>query len=207
MFTGIVQGCASVAALEQRDHFMQLTLQLPANLSSGLAKGASIAVNGTCLTITQFTGNQVSFDVIGETLRLTNLARLRIADQVNVERAARFGDEIGGHLLSGHICTQAIITQIIKQPDNCEIRYQVDPAFMLYILPKGYVALNGCSLTVGSVQTAGFNTFLIPETLAVTTFGRAQCGDAINLEVDPQTQAIVDTVNRQLNQLNPAKLT
>ncbi len=197
MFTGIVQGQAEVLSLTKRDQFMTLKVSLPTH-TENLAVGASIAINGTCLTIAEFEGNKVQFDLIKETLNVTNLGTILEGDQVNFERAARFGDEIGGHQLSGHISAVASIVSIERTEDNCEIWFKANNALMPYILPKGFVALNGCSLTIGDVKENQFNVYLIPETLAVTTFGNASTGDLINLEVDPQTQAIVDTVNRYL---------
>ncbi|WP_432473062.1 riboflavin synthase subunit alpha [Amphritea sp. HPY] len=200
MFTGIVQGIATVITAELKNQFMQLTLELPDNHTDNLQTGASIAVNGTCLTITAFDGNRVQFDLIMETLRVTNLGTLQAGSKVNFERAARFGDEIGGHLLSGHVHTQATICQIEQPQDNRIIWFEAEPELMKYILPKGFVALNGCSLTIGEVENNRFNVYLIPETLTVTTFGAASVGTKINLEVDSQTQAVVDTVERYMQQ-------
>lgn len=202
MFTGIVQGKATVITTELKDQFMQLTLELPEAHSANFQNGASIAVNGTCLTITDFKDNRVQFDLIMETLRVTNLGTLKPGDTVNFERAARIGDEIGGHLLSGHIHTQVKICQIEKPEDNRIVWFEADPQWIRYILPKGFVALNGCSLTIGEVEGNRFNVFLIPETLSVTTFGTAEVGNQINLEVDSQTQAVVDTVERYMAQQN-----
>jgi riboflavin synthase len=203
MFTGIVQGLAKVIALNKRDQFMQLRLSLPERNSSNLQTGASIAVNGTCLTITEFDQNEVQFDVIKETLNVTNLGSFDIGDTVNFERAARYGDEIGGHQLSGHISCVVTIDDIVRTTDNCTLWFRVPEQQLQYLLPKGFVSLNGCSLTIGEVLDSRFSIHLIPETLAVTTFGNAQQGDMINMEVDPQTQAIVDTVTSFLNNRNP----
>jgi len=200
MFTGIVQGIATVITAELKNQFMQLTLELPDNHTDNLQTGASIAVNGTCLTITAFDGNRVRFDLIMETLRVTNLGTLQAGSKVNFERAARIGDEIGGHLLSGHVHTQASICQIEQPQDNRIIWFEAEPELMKYILPKGFVALNGCSLTIGEVKENRFNVYLIPETLTVTTFGDASIGTKINLEVDSHTQAVVDTVERYMQQ-------
>jgi len=198
MFTGIVQGKAQVIALERSDQFMRLTLALPEQRADNLQLGASIAVNGTCLTVTAFEGCQVSFDLIMETLKVTNLGLLEIGDEVNFERAARFGDEIGGHLLSGHVHTQASISKIERPENNCVLWFDVDPTWMKYIFPKGFVALNGCSLTVGDTSDTGFNVYLIPETLSLTVFGSASLGQKVNLEIDAHTQAVVDSVDRYM---------
>lgn len=200
MFTGIVQGKATITSIEKHDQFMRLQLELPQARADNLQLGASIAVNGTCLTVTAFEGNLVSFDLIMETLRVTNLGTLSVGDQVNFERAARFGDEIGGHLLSGHVHDQATICQIEKPENNCILWFEASEEWMKYILPKGFVALNGCSLTIGEVEDNRFNVYLIPETLGLTVFGRAAIGNKVNLEIDSQTQAVVDTVERYMRQ-------
>lgn len=199
MFTGIVQGLAEVIALNKRDQFMQMRISLPESHSKNLQTGASIAINGTCLTITEFSKNEVQFDVIEETLQVTNLGKLETGHRVNFERAARYGDEIGGHQLSGHVSATATISKIVRSSDNCTLWLAAPAELIQYVIPKGFVALNGCSLTTGDVLASSFSIHLIPETLAVTTFGNAHIGDKINLEVDPQTQAIVDTVNRFLH--------
>jgi len=198
MFTGIVQGQAQVTRLQREQEFMRLTLTLPDGHLENLQTGASIAVNGTCLTVTGFEGNQVHFDLIMETLRVTNLGLLSESDTVNFERAARFGDEIGGHLLSGHVHDQVEIVEIERPENNCILWFEASPQWMKYILPKGFVALNGASLTIGEVIGNRFNVYLIPETLSLTTFGRAVEGWKVNLEIDPQTQAVVDTVERYM---------
>lgn len=117
----------------------------------------------------------------------------------NIERAAKFGDEIGGHSMSGHISTTATIEQIIDTPNNRTIWFKLpyDDA-MKYILAKGYIGVDGCSLTIGEVEADRFSVHLIPETLNRTLFGQRNVGESVNIEFDPQTQAIVDTVERVL---------
>ncbi len=198
MFTGIVQGMATVTGCERHDGILQLELELPITHARALALGASIAVNGTCLTITEFSGQSVRFDVIDTTLQLTNLGQLKEGDQVNFERAARIGDEIGGHLMSGHILCRATITEVSRQGNNRKIRFATPELAAPYLLPKGFVGLNGCSLTLAEVDQDSFSISLIPETLRQTTFGLLEMGDSVNLEVDPQTQAVVDTVKRYM---------
>ncbi|WP_372834674.1 riboflavin synthase subunit alpha [Pontibacterium sp.] len=200
MFTGIVQGKATIRSIEKQDQFMRLQLELPPEHANNLQLGASIAINGTCLTVTAFNDNLVSFDLIMETLKVTNLGQLSVGDQVNFERAARFGDEIGGHLLSGHIHDQVSICKIERPENNCILWFEASEQWLKYILPKGFVALNGCSLTIGEVKDQRFNVYLIPETLSLTVFGNAQVGDLVNLEVDPHTQAVVETVERYMQQ-------
>lgn len=196
MFTGIVQGTALIKSIEKKDRLFRMAIEFPQSALKNVSHGASIAINGTCLTVSEFTSNTAHFDVMMETLRVTNLNHLTIGSVVNFERAAKFGDEIGGHLLSGHIHTTVTVSSVDKTENNCIIKFKVPEEWTKYILPKGFVAVNGCSLTVGEVANNEFNVYLIPETLEITTFGSTTAGDVINLEVDHQTQTIVDTVER-----------
>ncbi|MGE8355516.1 MAG: riboflavin synthase subunit alpha [Microvirgula sp.] len=200
MFTGIVQGVAEIVRIERRAAFQTRVVRLPAALLPGLAIGASVAHNGCCLTVTAIDGDLVSFDLMQETLRVTNLGDLDQGDRVNVERAARFGDEIGGHAMSGHVMCTAEVAEVIDTPDNRTIWFRLPATWMRFILNKGYVGVDGCSLTVGEVREDGFCVHLIPETLTRTNLGWRQVGERINIEVDPQTQAIVETVERVLAQ-------
>ncbi|MDV5140095.1 riboflavin synthase subunit alpha [Chimaeribacter arupi] len=199
MFTGIVQGTAPVVAIDEKPNFRTHVVQLPAEMLPGLALGASVAHNGCCLTVTSIDGDRVSFDLIKETLRLTNLGALQVGDRVNLERAARFSDEIGGHLMSGHIICTAEISKIVTSEHNRQVWFRIANAeYMKYILHKGYIGIDGISLTLGEVVKDRFCVHLIPETLERTTLGKKRLGDVVNIEIDPQTQAIVDTVERVL---------
>jgi riboflavin synthase len=202
MFTGIVQGTAEIVAIDEKLNFRSHSVRLPLELTQGLEAGASVAHNGCCLTVTKITGDLISFDLMQETLRLTNLGDLKVGDRVNVERAARFGDEIGGHAMSGHIMTTARVVEIKESANNHQIRFEIDSAFSKYIFTKGYIGIDGISLTIGAANTNHFEVNLIPETLQRTTIGSYQIGDRINIEIDPQTQAIVDTVERTLARHN-----
>ncbi|GAD89558.1 MULTISPECIES: riboflavin synthase [Vibrio] len=198
MFTGIVQGMAKVVSIDAKQDFHTHVLELPAQLSENINIGASIAHNGCCLTVTKVSGQQVHFDLMKATLDLTNLGALQQNDWVNVERAARFGDEVGGHYMSGHISDTVTVVDIVRSPNNQTIWFESNAQNMGYILKKGYIGLDGCSLTIAEVEGNRFSVNLIPETLSRTLFGQRNVGDKVNLEVDPQTQAIVDTVERVL---------
>ncbi len=201
MFTGIVQGVGVVTGVADRQGIRRFQIQMPKDCDKGLATGASIAINGLCLTVVGWNDQGVQFDVIDESLRLSNLSDLREGSFVNIERAARFGDEIGGHVLSGHIHGLGTVIDVVKAEANIAVWVSVPDALSKYVLPKGYVSLNGCSLTVGELVKDGqFSIHLIPETRSVTIFGQVCVGDQLNLEIDSQTQAIVDTVERVLDQ-------
>ncbi|VEB08374.1 riboflavin synthase eubacterial/eukaryotic [Klebsiella pneumoniae] len=199
MFTGIVQGTAKVVSIDDKPNFRTHVVELPAHMLEGLETGASVANNGCCLTVTEINGARISFDLMKETLRITNLGDIQVGDEVNVERAAKFSDEIGGHLMSGHIMTTAEIVKILTSENNRQIWFKVqDPTLMKYILYKGFIGIDGISLTVGEVTATRFCVHLIPETLQRTTLGAKKLGDRVNIEIDPQTQAVVDTVERVL---------
>ena len=198
MFTGIVQGTGEVVAVSPDGRRVRLVVALPQRAGGPIEVGASVALAGVCLTFVSGSAERACFDVIDETLRLTTLGALRPGDPVNVERAARVGDEIGGHLLSGHISGGATVLSRAATATSLSLTLQLDPPLRPYVLPKGYVGLDGCSLTVGdAVDPDGrFAVHLIPETLRVTTLGALRAGDRVNVEVDAMTQAVVDTVER-----------
>ena len=172
---------------------------MPIDLLDDLKLGASIAHNGVCLTVTRIDGDLLSFDLMQETLRITNLGKLQVGDEVNVERAMKMSDEIGGHLLSGHVYSMALIDEIIRTENNYQIWFKLpEPHLIKYILTKGYIAIDGISLTIGAVENGRFCVNLIPETLQRTIIAQKKIGDKVNLEIDSQTQAVVDTVERYL---------
>tara|TARA_R110001583_G_scaffold100831_2_gene246963 strand:- start:3638 stop:4246 length:609 start_codon:yes stop_codon:yes gene_type:complete len=198
MFTGIVQGTARIVTIETKQDFRTHTLELDDSLLTGLQLGASVAHNGCCLTATRIEGNRVSFDLMQATLKLTNLGQLQLGDTVNVERAARFGDEIGGHAMSGHILCTARISQIIDTPNNRQVWFELPSEFAKFLFTKGYIGIDGISLTIGEVSNNQFCVNLIPETMSRTNLAGRQLGAEVNIEIDPQTQAIVETVERVL---------
>lgn len=203
MFTGIVQAVATVAALSDRPGLRSFTLQFPPGFLAGQEIGASVACDGTCLTVVRHhDGDRADFDVMQQSLALTTLGTLQVGSRLNVERAARDGVEIGGHPLSGHIDFQATLVEVRHPENNHVLRIQVPPQWMRYIFPKGYIAIHGASLTIAEVdRTAGcFEVWLIPETLRQTTFGDKRPGDALNIEIERQTQVMVDTVRAAVDE-------
>ena len=196
MFTGIVQGCGTVAEVVEGNGITTLRIDLPD--TNGLVRGASVAINGACLTATDMDGSRVSFDVIPETLERTTLGQLAPGSNVNVERSLKMGDELGGHLLSGHVMFTAEVVQFQRNGDGATCRLTVPDEFTKYVLEKGYIGVHGASLTVGAVKGGSFDLHLIPETLALTNFGELTEGDRVNIEIDTMTQTIVNTVERML---------
>ncbi len=198
MFTGIVQGTAEILSIIEKENFRTHVVRLPEQLLPGLEPGASVAHNGCCLTVTAIEGDRVFFDLMQETLKITNLGEMETGDRVNVERAARFGDDIGGHSMSGHIIATAEVSRILSSENNRQVWFRLPQQLTRYIFTKGYIGIDGISLTIGDVEGDEFCVNLIPETLSRTNLGWRCEGDRINIEVDPQTQAIVDTVERVL---------
>lgn len=198
MFTGIVQGVGQIIDIVDQDKLRTYQIKLPESLAHGLEIGASIANDGCCLTVVDFGADWAKFDIIEETLALTTLGSKKVGDWVNIERSAKYGDEIGGHIMSGHISCTAKIRMMNKTPTNCEMQLVLPESFMKYVLFKGFIGIDGASLTVGKVSNNYFYLHLIPETLAITTLGDKKEGDFVNIEIDSQTQAIVDTVERVL---------
>ena len=200
MFTGIVQAQARVQEILPRGEIVTVRIAFPAGFLNGVVIGASISIHGCCLTVTESHGEEALFDMVPETLSRTAFKTLKVGDLVNAERSLKFGDEVGGHILSGHVDTVATIAQILKLEHSRVVRFQIPNDWIKYVFEKGYVAINGASLTVTNVDR-GASTFaisLIPETLAKTTFGISHEGDLANIEIDRTSQAIVDTVERVL---------
>ena len=206
MFTGIVQGIATVSASVDRPGLRSFTLAWPPGFGVGLAVGASVAVDGVCLTVTALHGDgSADFDVMQQSLALTTLAALQAGSRINVERAARDGAEIGGHPLSGHVDLMARVAAIRRPENNHVLRIAVPAPWMRYVFAKGYIAVNGASLTVAEAQReaggAGwFEVWLIPETLRMTTFADLTAGSAVNIEIERSTQVFVDTMRNAIDE-------
>jgi riboflavin synthase len=199
MFTGIVNGLFNVLEVQKLPGMIKYSIEFPESLLNGLKIGASVSVDGVCQTVVQIQGSSVWFDAIQETLEKTSLNDLHPGQKVNIERAARFGDEIGGHVLSGHVYGKAQISKITSWENNRKVTLNCHPQWIKYLFSKGYIAIDGASLTLVDVDSAGyFSVHLIPETIRMTTLGIKREGDWVNLEFDSQVQTIVETVERVL---------
>ncbi len=199
MYTGIVQGLCRVVAVTDEPGLRRVQVDL-GELARGVEFGASIAINGVCLTAARIDGARVGFDVIRESIERSSLGGLVQGDHVNVERSLRFGDEIGGHVLSGHVADTVTVAQIDSGANERTVWFDVAAQWLPFLFHKGFVALDGASLTIAKVERARgrFAVSLIPETIARTTLGTVEVGARVNLEIDAQTQAIVTTVERLL---------
>ena len=211
MFTGIVQAVATVSVLVDKPGLRSFTLAFPRGFCDGLEIGASVSVDGVCLTVTELVRQDAAnFDVMQQSLALTTLDALKVGSRINVERAARDGAEIGGHPLSGHVDFQAVLASVRRPENNHVMRIAVPSPWMRYIFAKGYIAINGASLTVSDAnkEEGWFEVWLIPETLRLTTFGDKGEGAVLNIEIERSTQVMVDTVrdtvDERLDALLPA---
>ena len=203
MYQGIINTPYQLQSVTTQPGLKTLTIKLSPTDFQDVTLGASIAIDGVCLTVSKIdpNNNTVSFDAMQETLNKTTIGVLNTGDFVNLERSAKFGQEIGGHEISGHVDTTAEIVDIQIPENNYIITFRVDKNWTKYIFSKGYLAVNGASLTVTNFdkQQGTFQVYLIPETLERTTFKDKKVGDKVNIEIDRKTQVIVETVESLWN--------
>jgi len=194
MFTGIIQGIRKVSGLRDLQDGRRLCLKLD-DLAINLSKGASVSVNGVCLTAVSINKVEVEFDIIQESLNRSNLGLLKIGDYVNIERACCLGDEIGGHQITGHVDCTGKIKEINKK-NNYDLIVSCEEEWTSYLFPKGWISIDGISLTIVDVGKNWFSISLIPETLKQTMLGHKKKGDYVNLEFEHITKVIVRSVER-----------
>jgi len=184
MFTGIIEGVGRLAALERRGGDVRLTVDVGTLQFDAVQLGESIAVNGVCLTVIEFDANTFAADASNETLALTTLGVLAVGEALNLERAMRPTDRLGGHLVSGHVDGLGRVERIEPDARAQRWRFTAPRPLLRYIAKKGSICVDGVSLTVNEVDDAGFDVALIPHTVANTRFAQTQVGDAVNLEID-----------------------
>ena len=198
MYTGIVQGLEKIQDIRHGDGFITILVSDSQGFFDDVFIGASVAINGVCLTVTQIDTEQkqIHFDISNVTLELTTLKSLNIGDEVNVERSAKVGSENGGHNLYGHIEGTATIKHLERRGETFHIDIEIPNGNIKYFFLKGFIGLNGCSLTVNRVDRASneISIDLIPETLRLTTWKSIQVGDLVNYEIDQTTRTLVDTL-------------
>jgi riboflavin synthase len=203
VFTGIIQAVASIESVMDQNGIRTFEIEFPSGFCDNLEIGASVSVDGVCLTVTELlSSTKVKFDVMLQSLNITTLSQYAENTKVNVERAAKDGAEIGGHPLSGHVDFHAKVFDISHIEDNYRIRISVSKEWLRYIFPKGYIAINGASLTISDVdkKEGWFDVWLIPETRRMTVFESKKVGDALNIEIERGTQVVVDTVRATLEE-------
>ena len=184
MFTGIIEGVGRLAASETRGGDIRLTIATGTLPFDDVHLGESIAVNGVCLTVIDFDAGSFQADASNETLSLTTLGRLTVDAPVNLERAMRPTDRLGGHMVSGHVDGVGSVLDIREDARAQRWRFAAPPALLRYIAKKGSICVDGVSLTVNEADDAGFEVALIPHTVSHTAFAQTRVGDAVNLEID-----------------------
>jgi riboflavin synthase len=207
MYSGITRGVFPVVAVETYPGHTHFKVQVSDALTRDVEIGASVAIDGVCCTVVAHEGQCLSFDAMQETRSLTTLADLQVGRGVSVERSCRVGDELGGHDVFGHVIGTGTISARRSVGEQLDLSVSVPAAWMRFIMHKGFVAVDGSSLTVGAVKPEGvFELHLIPETLRVTNFANKQVGDKVNVELDARTVAIVETVERVLAERERARV-
>ena len=199
MFSGIVQEAGKVIGFVKEKDIFNLSIECSSEFISDLKKGASISVDGVCLTVKDENPEILRFDLVEETIKRTNFQNIKTGDNVNLERSLKMGDEIGGHPVSGHIHGISKVISIDMRDQSWDVKFSVESFMHDYMLHKGYVAINGCSLTVGEVSNESFTIHLIPETLSITNLFQLQQGSVVNIELDQNTIIIADTVKKYLD--------
>jgi riboflavin synthase len=180
VFTGIVEELGEVTAVEQVPNAARLTLRGPV-VTADAGHGDSIAVSGVCLTVVDVAGSEFTVDVVHETLQRSSLAKVNVGDRVNLERATPAGGRLGGHIMQGHVDGTGVY---LSRDDQGLTRFALPPAVSKYVVEKGSIAIDGISLTVAAIDGDEMSVALIPTTLELTTLGRNEPGDLVNLEVD-----------------------
>ena len=199
MFSGIVQEAGKVIEFVKEKDIFNLSIECSSEFISDLKKGASISVDGVCLTVKDENPEILRFDLVEETIKRTNFQNIKTGDNVNLERSLKMGDEIGGHPVSGHIHGTSKVISIDKRDQSWNVKFSVESFMHDYMLHKGYVAINGCSLTVGEVSNESFMIHLIPETLSITNLFQLEQDSIVNIELDQNTIIIADMVKKYLD--------
>jgi len=179
VFTGIVEELGKVTSAQAGNLVITAS-----DVLSGIERGGSIAVNGVCLTVTDFNNNSFSVDVMPETLKRTNLGLLSAGDRVNLERPVALGGRLGGHLVQGHVDDTGRIASVIWDAGTMLVRFEAPPEVMRFTVEKGFVAVDGVSLTITTKDASSFWVSVVDYTRKHTTLGSKQVGDLVNLEVD-----------------------
>ncbi len=195
MFTGIVSGTAPILRIAEGEGIRKITVDL-VDFLDGLETGASVSLDGVCMTVVSMDSGEVTFDAISETLDRTTLSDRSEGDRLNVERSMRLGDELGGHILSGHVMGTAEIIESRTVGEGLDLQISIPDGCSPFIMEKGFIAVDGMSLTVGKCDEESFGLHIIPETLRITTLDKKVVGDRVNIEIDSRTQAVVETMLR-----------
>ena len=198
MFSGIVQSLGTIVSIDEASEIVTLEVQASEDFTKGLKVGDSVAVDGVCLTLTKSESDRMFFDAVPETLNKTIIKSYKKETKVNLEPSLRFNDSVGGHIVSGHIHTTGHINQVEIHGDAKDIVIDAGADWGKFLFEKGYIGINGCSITLGEITEGRFIVHLIPETLHATNLDNLVYGDKVNLEFDQNTITIVETTERIL---------
>jgi len=193
MFGGIIDAIGEVRVCRPTAGGARLTIRAPGYWTD-VRPGASIAIDGVCLTVTGTSGPEAGFDVVAETLRRSTLGGLRPGDGVNLQKSLAVGERIDGHFVQGHVDAIGVVERVDASEAECKYWFRVDPAALAYLVPKGSVAIDGISLTIADLHDGLFSVALIPTTLQRTTIGRKKPGNRVNIETDILVRTVVNHI-------------
>ena len=200
MFSGIVQSVGKIESIKDKNHIKTIRIETHGNYLEDIAIGQSVSVDGVCLSLVKKNNEYCEFEAVEETINRTTLGRYKQGTKVNLEKSLKFGDTVGGHFVSGHIHTRGRIVEVELVGESKNILVEIEEKWIKYLTEKGYISVNGASITIGKVSKNTFYVHLIPETLKTTNLDELIYDNYVNLEFDQTTIAIVDTTERLINQ-------
>ena len=200
MFSGIVQTVGKIESIKDKNHIKTIRIETYGDYLEDIATGQSVSVDGVCLSLVKKNNEYCEFEAVEETINRTTLGRYKQGTKVNLEKSLKFGDTVGGHFVSGHIHTRGRIVEVELVGESKNILIEIEEKWIKYLTEKGYISVNGASITIGKVSKNTFYVHLIPETLKTTNLDELIYDNYVNLEFDQATIAIVDTTERLINQ-------
>ena len=200
MFSGIVQTVGKIESIEDKNHIKTIRIETHGDYLEDIAIGQSVSVDGVCLSLVKKNNEYCEFEAVEETVNRTTLGSYKQGTKVNLEKSLKIGDTVGGHFVSGHIHTRGRIVEVELVGDSKNILVEIEEKWIKYLTEKGYISVNGASITIGKVSKNTFYIHLIPETLKTTNLDELIYDNYVNLEFDQATIAIVDTTERLINQ-------
>lgn len=200
MFSGIVQTVGKIESIKDKNHIKTIRIETYGDYLEDIAIGQSVSVDGVCLSLVKKNNEYCEFEAVEETINRTTLGSYKQGSKVNLEKSLKFGDTVGGHFVSGHIHTRGRIVEVELVGESKNILVEIEEKWIKYLTEKGYISVNGASITIGKVSKNTFYVHLIPETLKTTNLDELIYDNYVNLEFDQATIAIVDTTERLINQ-------
>ena len=200
MFSGIVQTVGKIESIKDKNHIKTIRIETHGDYLEDIAIGQSVSVDGVCLSLVKKNNEYCEFEAVEETINRTTLGSYKQGTKVNLEKSLKFGDTVGGHFVSGHIHTRGRIVEVELVGESKNILVEIEEKWIKYLTEKGYISVNGASITIGKVSKNTFYIHLIPETLKTTNLDELIYDNYVNLEFDQATIAIVDTTERLINQ-------